>query len=137
MGWILLLIFIFIVYQLIKPKVPKPNSFDSYLIQYHKESEKRASLIPNAVIPVTGVEVPAVVINNTILTSEPVIPIKNKKETLNYTLAEELYLGALKEPGRYPIDEIRKEALQAFKCTEQQLNDMLANFKMDKRKKTN
>ena len=113
-------------------KVLPMSAFDAYLIQRHKESEENAKLIPNVVFPVS--ESPQVVINNNISAAKPT---KVKKEIKEYTLAEEIYLGALKEPGRYPTDDIRREALQEFKCTEEQLNDMVANFKIDKRKKRN
>jgi hypothetical protein len=110
MSWILVFIIIFIIYQLIKPKanaVKKMSAFDDYLIQHHKESQKRAD------------------------STTTVIPNENTK-LKNNSWTEDLYLGMIKS-DKYDTTSLRKEAMEEMNVTEKQLDELLEQYKSNKK----
>lgn len=113
---IFLFVIIFIIYQVVKPKGPKPikmSAFDAYLIEQHKESQKRADAIP------------AVTFSNTTV---------NNKTKRDKPWIDDLYLGMIKS-GEYDINALRKEAMEVMRVTESELDEMLEQCKIDKKKK--
>jgi hypothetical protein len=120
MGWILLFIFIFIVYQLVKPKtptMPKMSAFDDYLIQCHKASQERADKIPDAV-------------------EQPYTPDDlNKELRRNLRWVDDLYLGIIKSGEHYDEEGLRKEAMEVMGVTEKELDELLENYKLTEKKR--
>ncbi len=113
---IVVFILIFVIYQFVKPKRPKPlkmSAFDAYLIEQHKESQKRADSIPDITFSNTTV---------------------NNKPTRNKSWVDDLYLGMIKS-GEYDSEGLRIEAMEAMGITESQLDEMLEQYKIDKKKK--
>ena len=112
MGWILLFIVIFIIYKLVIPKKPKaPNSFDAYLIDHHKKSLAEAEKIP-VVVP----------------SQKDIKPLRKNR------WVDDLYLGMIKS-GQYDTPSLRKEAMEAMKITESELNEMLEQYELNNKKK--
>jgi len=109
MGWILLFIAIFVIYQLVKPKgnihVAKMSAFDAYLIQHHKESQAKADAMPDVKIEQT-----------------------ETFPTIDWTA--DLYLGMLKSGKCADEEGLRKEAMEAMNITENELDKLLENYKL-------
>ena len=126
MGWILLFIAIFIIYQIVKPKGPKPikmSAFDAYLIQQHQESQKRADKIP-AVVP-----------NINITMEQPKAVVEDNEESVRDNVwTDDLYLGMIKS-GEYDTDALRKEAMEAMDISEAELDERLEAYKLPKQKR--
>ena len=114
-GLIVLFLFIFVVYQFVKPKgpkLPKATAFDLYLMEQHKQSKEKAERIPEP----------------TIVDSTPL---------RDDTWVDDLYLNMIVS-GKYPDkDGLRKEAVQAMKITEDELDEMIEQYKIDNKKKRN
>lgn len=111
---IVVFILIFVIYQFVKPKGPKPlkmSAFDAYLIEQHKESQKKANAMP----PIT-------------FTTTIDTPTRDKSWT------DDLYLGMIK-CGEYDTNALRKEAMEAMGVTEAELDEMLENHTINKKKK--
>jgi hypothetical protein len=111
---IILFIIIFVIYQVAKPKESKQvkmSAFDAYLIEQYKESQKKADAIP-------------------VITSTSIVNTSTK----NKSWTNDLYLGMIK-CGKYDINDLRKEAMEVMNVTETELDEMLENYKSNKKKK--
>ncbi len=99
------------------------TAFDAYLIEQHKASQERANKIPD-VIPTVNVTI-----------EQPKAIIEDDEPEINDdTTIKELYLGMIK-CNKYDTKGIRKEACEALHVTEAELDIMLKEFKLEKKRK--
>jgi len=119
LEFLIALIIVVIFYSLIfKNKKQKPNSFDEYLIQLHKQRTEMAKHMYSTS-------------DNTVLSDKPDLNKNITNSDDDYEFIKYTYLFMLKNSNKlkYPVDEIKKEAMQQLKCNEYELMQMLKDFK--------
>jgi len=132
MEYLLLFLFIFLIYKLFTAsrktyvenkqtyKVLPMSAFDAYLIQHHQKSLKEAEAIPT-VVPN---------LNITVNQPKPIVEEPLRDEDW----IDDLYLGMLAS-GKYDDAGLRKEAMEALNITALELDEMVEQYKKDKKKK--
>jgi len=131
MTIIILFIVILIGYQIIKPKKPKVTAFDLFLMEKYEQSKRKSDMIPTYISPL---EVKATIINETKPSVQEDEKEIDKEPTLDdVEFVKDLYLGMIKY-NKYADAGLRKEACEALDVTEFQLDEMLKNFKIIKKK---
>lgn len=114
MEYILGFLFILFLYKLITPsrktykeeyKALKISDFDSYLIERHKESQERVDkmLVPSSV---------------------------NDTQHQDKSWTDNLYLGMIASE-QCDTNALRKEAMEVMSITENELDKLLENYKLD------
>ncbi len=108
-GWLVVFLLIFIAFKLVtskRTKVKKMTAFDEFLIKKHNESEENAKLIPEIKIKTT-------------------LEIEADKE---FDFVTDMYINMILE-GKYDIEGLKKEAMEALGVNEAGLELLIANYK--------